>query len=86
MLGDKAFFHGDFVCETDCVVYSFVKSMMDATWSHPLADYVSVDCTNLVRYADRIHKIYFPDFISGDKQPKSKPEFKGILNEQKKTV
>ena len=88
MLGDKPFFHGDFVCETDCVVFSFVQGMIveKETWPSPLADYVAVECANLVRYAARIMNIYFPDFKSGDKLPKSKPDFKGIINEQKKTL
>lgn len=88
MLGEKPFFHGDFVCETDCVVASFVQGLMaeKETWPNALADYVAVDCANLVKYGERIQNIYFHDFKSGDKLPKSCPEFKGIRCEQKKTL
>ena len=88
-LGDKPFFHGDFVCETDCVVFSFIQGMVSEkdTWPNPLSDYIAVDCTNLVRYGERIQNIYFPDFKSGDKLPKSKPDFKAIIRKElKKTL
>ena len=91
ILGDKTFFHGDFVSETDCVAYSFIQGLMAEKdlWPNPLLDYVAVECPNLVQYAERIQKIYFPDFNTGDKLPKSLPDFKAVMNsrsEQKKTL
>jgi glutathione S-transferase len=73
LLGDKAFFLGDFPAECDCSAFGALECCLDdSRWPNALTDYVRKECPNLVEYVARVRKMVFPDVAPSDPRPASR--------------
>lgn len=73
LLGDKAFFLGDFPAECDCTAFGALEGCLDdSRWPNALTDLIRAECPNLVDYVARVRRTVYPDVQPSDPRPASR--------------